>query len=352
MKALLVDDNTTNLLILRRLLVSAIAIDVETFTLPIEALERLDATEFDIILVDYLMPEVDGIEFLRLVREHANHADVPVIMITAEADRDVRLRALESGASDFLRKPVDAIELRVRVRNLLKLHESQKLLRDQARHLQEEVNKAVEKLRTQEREIILRLSRATESRDAETGMHVLRIGRYCRLIAEALGLDAERCADIEWAAPMHDVGKLGVPDAILLKPGTFTPEERERMREHSEYGRRILAGSSSSLINLAAEIAWSHHERWDGTGYPRGLRGEETPLSGRITAVADTFDALVSARTYKEPWSVEKARAYLISESGKQFDPQCIEAFLSRWDDVLAICAAYEDTAAAANVAA
>jgi len=337
MRAVVIDDNPTTLRTLGQLVAKAAAIKVECFLDPTDALKRLDAVDCDIILVDYIMPAMDGLEFLRRVRAHPRHADVAVVMVTGTSDVDLRLQAYDAGVTDFLNKPVSVVELKSRVRNLLKLRESQNLLRDRASQLYGEVKKATAQSRAQEQEIILRLSRAAEFRDPATGSHIARMSRYCRLIAESIGLSPARCDDIESAAPMHDIGKLGVPDAILLKPGALTAAEYACMKEHAEYGMRILAGSASPLIQLAAEITWGHHERWDGQGYPRGLAGEEIPLSARVAAVADVFDALVSKRHYKRAWSVFEARDHLIKERGAHFDPRCVDAFLSRWTDVLAI---------------
>jgi len=188
-----------------------------------------------------------------------------------------------------------------------------------------------------EEEIILRLSRAAEFRDSDTGAHIIRMAQYCRILAEGLGMDHNQCRLIYLAAPMHDVGKIGVRDAVLLKAGRLTAEERVEIEKHTLYAEEILSGSSSPLIELGREIAVTHHERWDGAGYPRGLRGHEIPVCGRIAAVADVFDALTSERPYKSAWSTERAREFIAEGSGKQFDPQCVAAFENRWEAVLSV---------------
>jgi len=197
-----------------------------------------------------------------------------------------------------------------------------------------EIRRATDEIVAREEEMIFRLSRAAEQRDDQTGQHILRVATLCRSVAEGLGLERQACANIYRAAPMHDVGKIGVRDTILFKSGRLDPDERREIEKHAEYGYRILSGSNSALIQLAAEIAYSHHERWDGTGYPRGLKGNEIPLPGRVTAVADVCDALASARPYKEAWSLDQVKAYLIENAGTQFDPACVEALVHQWPQV------------------
>lgn len=337
MHVLIVDDNRTNVLLLRKLVELIGACIPTTFLNPLEALTALGTSQFDLVLVDYMMPELDGLAFIRRLREVDGYAEVPVVMITTSHERQVRYDALEAGATDFLTKPLDGAELKPRLKNLLKLRQAQIDLGDRAAWLAREVEKATATLYAREEEIVLRLSRAVEHRDAETGGHILRVARYARLIAESLGCDPGYCHNIYRAVPMHDVGKVSVRDAILLKPGALTPEERSAMEEHTVAGYKVLEGSSSELIQLAAEIAYSHHERWDGKGYPRRLAGEGVPLSGRITAVADVFDALTTERPYRGAWPLAKARAFLVENSGTHFDPACVSAFLTRWDDVVSL---------------
>jgi putative two-component system response regulator len=196
----------------------------------------------------------------------------------------------------------------------------------------------------------MRLSRAAEHRDAETGDHLVRMALYCRLIAQSLGLDARTCHEVYLAAPMHDIGKIAVNDAILLNADALSQSERWAMQQHTIRGYQILADSDSELIRMAADIAYCHHERWDGTGYPRGLRGADIPLFARIAAVADVFDALTSKRPYKPAWTADEARAYINAHSGQQFDPDCVRAFLDCWDDVLKICTTRGGAVAEARV--
>jgi putative two-component system response regulator len=311
----------------------------QAFTRPADALAFVEANTdaIGVGITDYDMPGINGVEFIRAARQVPGFAHVPIVMVTSNDQRSVRRDALEAGATDFLAKPFDAIEVRARIANLLALNEARRAEADRAAWLSREVAAAVSTIEAREREIVTLLMKTAEHRDTDTGDHVARVAGYVSLVAEGLGLPPEHCRLLSLASTMHDVGKIGVPDAILLKPGRLTPEERAVMEEHAERGYRILESSTSELVQLAAEIAWTHHEKWDGTGYPRRLKAETIPLSGRIVAVADVFDALVSHRPYKKPWSPEEAREHLVESAGSHFDPACIEAFLSRWDAALGI---------------
>lgn len=341
MKALLIDDNPSNLYMLGKLIQNAGIGDVTQFKDARDALEATGNTQFDLIVVDYMMPTMDGLEFVRAIRQNGEYDDVPVVMVTTVDQREVCYAALEAGATDFLTKPIDMAEVKARLRNLVKLRDLQNRTRDRASWLGEEVRKATSEMASLEEEIILRLSRAAEYRDNDTGAHVLRVARASREIAEELGMNTQFCRDVYLAAPMHDVGKIAVPDAILRKPGLLTPEERREMETHSEVGANILAGSESRLIRLAAEIAATHHERWDGSGYPRGLSGTNIPISGRIVAVADVFDALISERPYKSAWPLEKAADFIVQNAGTMFDPAVVRAFQNRKPRIIRIV---EDT--------
>jgi len=302
--------------------------EVHEFENPVSALVFLRRSVPDLVLADYKMPGMNGIEFTRRFRQLVGSTEIPLIMVTSSTDLTVRREALMAGATDFLTKPVDHVETRARASNLLRLREHQHTL-------EQRVAEATHEVRLREHETLMRLARAGEYRDMETGLHILRMARYSRLIAEGLGLHSDYCQLIEAAAPMHDVGKIGIPDHILRKPGRHTPEEMVIMRRHTLIGHHILKDSPSSYLQLGAEIALNHHEWVDGSGYPYGLRGDTIPLEARIVAVADVFDALATDRPYKSAWSTHDALEYLTRQSGSHFDPACVAAFKARIVDVL-----------------
>lgn len=336
-QALLVDDSRSVLNFLKRLIEADGNVQSTTFTDPVQAIAAAAEHEYDIVLVDYEMPGLDGITFIRKLRSLPNFADIPIVMITSIETDEVRMKALEAGATDFLSKRPQALEISVRLRNLVRLGLAVRKLNDRAADLANEVAIATRKLHEREEEIILRLALAVEYRDNDTGEHTLRVARYSRIIAERLGLPPRLCRDIYLAAPLHDVGKVAIPDNILLKPGRLNEQEFAVIRTHAEIGSRILADSPCELIQIGATIAAAHHERWDGSGYPGGLKGAEIPVEARVVAVADVFDALTTRRPYKEAMPLEAARQYLEEKKGREFDPACVDAFLSRWDEVAAI---------------
>jgi putative two-component system response regulator len=343
MVVLIVDDNPINLVLMSALAASVANSTPATFLDPREALTWTETHTADLVLVDYHMPHLDGLEFIRRFTAEPKHADTPIVMVTTEADKAVRRRALVQGATDFLTKPVDTVEFRSRIRNLLELRHARNQLKARAEQLQRDVDEATAALVRGERELVLRLSKAAEYRDPETGAHILRMSQYAVLIARRLGMPDSFQQMLLVAAPMHDIGKLATPDHILLKAGRLDADELAIMRRHAEIGAEILRGSSSPLVQLAEEIAASHHEKYDGSGYPRGLAGASIPAAGRIVAVADVFDALTSSRPYKKAWSLEDARKFIIDNTGNHFCPVCSEAFLSGWDEVLLIRQRFPD---------
>ncbi len=343
MKIVIVDDNAVNLMLMAALARSATGAEPLRFEDPRSGLAWCCEHGADLIVVDFMMPHMDGHQFIEAVRATPLLADVPVVMVTAAGQSTVRRRALEIGATDFLTKPVDSTEIKLRLRNLLQLRQAQNLLHDRAAHLAEEVRTATEAIVLRERDLIVRLSRAAEFRDPETGGHIQRMAHYAASIARHLGEPESYAQALLTAAPMHDVGKLGTPDHILLKAGRLDELEQAEMRRHPEIGGRILADTQSPLLRLACEIAETHHEKFDGSGYPRGLKGEQIPLGGRIVAVADVFDALNSTRPYKKAWPAAQARAYIEEQSGRHFDPTCVAAFVKGWDDVLTIRSQFPD---------
>jgi two-component system response regulator RpfG len=342
---LIIDDQLTSRQILQQL-VSSIEenISVEAFANPLEALKWTSVNAADLILVDYKMPEMNGIEFIQRFRSHPSSSHVPAIMVTSIEDRAVRYEALEAGATDFLMKPVDHHECRARCQNLLTQYQQYKIISDRSRWLERRVSEATSEIRLRERETLLRLARAGEYRDEETGNHVVRMAKYSRVIAEQLGFSKDDADVIEMAAPMHDIGKIGIRDDILLKPGKLTHEEFEIMKRHTIIGYDILKDSPSKFLQMGGIIALNHHEKFDGTGYPYGKKGNEIPLEARIVAVADVYDALVSERPYKNAWSTDAALDYMESHSGKHFDPDALYAFKEQIDTVSKIQGMLPDT--------
>lgn len=343
MDVVIVDDNEINVTLLRHLVKAIADTNAITFTDSAAGLQYCLDNDPDLVVIDYMMPPPDGMAFIQAFRAHPGRKDTPLLMITANQDTEVRHRALTLGASDFLTKPVDKNEFRARATNMLLLRKSQKQLSDRAAWLAEEVSKATNEILVRERETIIRLSKAAEYRDPETGAHILRMANYSHVIGRNLGLSEADQTLLLDAAPMHDIGKVGTPDHILLKPGRLDPEEMEIMRQHAAIGYEILKGSPSPLLQKAAIIALSHHEKVDGSGYPGGLKGDDIPLDGRIVAVADVFDALTSERPYKKAWPVEDAVKFMHENSGSHFDPACIDAFFHNWDEIMDIKNRFRD---------
>jgi putative two-component system response regulator len=274
----------------------------------------------DLILLDIMMPGMDGYQVCTRLKSNPDTRDIPVIFVTAMGDLEDEQFGLEVGAVDYLTKPVSPAIVLARVRTHLALY-------DRNRELEREVRQRTAELFKTRQQIIRRLGRAAEYRDNETGNHIIRMSHFARLIAEAAGLGSASVEILYNAAPMHDVGKIGIADKILLKPGPLSSEEWEIMKRHSEIGAEIIGEHGDELLQTARMIALCHHEKWDGSGYPRGLKGEDIPLMARIVALADVFDALTSERPYKQAWPVERAVAHIESQAGTHFDPQLIEAF-------------------------
>lgn len=342
---LIVDDTEINLILFSALVKKLDGCVAHTYVSALQGLLWAADNVPDLVIVDYMMPEIDGLEFIRRLREMPACEAVPVLMITANDQKQLRYRALDLGANDFLIKPVDKVEFLARTKNMLNLSQARRNLSDRAAWLADEVRKATTEIVARERETVFRLCKAAEYRDPETGAHILRMAHYSQLIARGMGLPVEDQDLLLEAAPMHDIGKVGIADKILLKPGRLDASEFEIMKQHAMYGYDLLQGSSSRVLQAGAEIARGHHEKFDGSGYPSGLRGYAIPVFSRIVAVADVFDALTSERPYKKAWPLQEAVDFLREGSGKHFDPQCVQAFLGAWDDVLAIRSRYTEQA-------
>jgi response regulator RpfG family c-di-GMP phosphodiesterase len=342
-QVLIVEDDDANRVLMERLVAMLGGCDALAFPDGQSALEWCCKNPVDLIIVDYAMPGMDGLEFLHQLRANPKCVTVPVLMVTSNDQKQVRYRALDAGANDYLIKPIDRVEFLARTKNMLVLATAQRSLQDRAQWLAKEVQAATTEILARERETVFRLAKAAEYRDPETGAHILRMAHYSQLIARELGLPVAEQNLLLEAAPMHDIGKVGILDKILLKPGRLDVDEFEIMKEHAMYGWELLRGSASKVLMAGAEIAKSHHEKFDGTGYPEGLKGADIPIFSRIVAVADVFDALTSDRPYKKAWDLEEAVDFLVHGSGRHFDPRCVRAFLNAWDDVLAIRDRYQD---------
>ena len=342
-KVLIVDDTEINLILFAALVKKLDHCESHTFDAPRQALAWAKDNAMDLVIVDYMMPDIDGLEFIKQFREMPGRDAVPVLMITANDQKQIRYRALDSGANDFLTKPVDKVEFLARAKNMLVLSETRKKLDDRAAWLADEVRKATADVVARERETVIRLSKAAEFRDPETGAHILRMAHFSKLIAAGLGMSVDEQELLLEAAPMHDIGKVGIADKILLKPGKLDAEEFKVMKQHATLGYELLKGSSSRVLQAGAEIALGHHEKFDGTGYPSGIKGHDIPIFSRIVAVADVFDALTSERPYKKAWTVEAAVDFLLAGKGTHFDPLCVDALLEAWDQVMEVRARYHE---------
>ena len=350
-RILVVDDEERNLRLMEAMLIP-LGYDVYLANDGEEALTKVKEVPPDVILLDIMMPRMDGYEVARRLKEAEATKIIPIVMVTALKEVDDRVKALEVGADDFLTKPVDKTEVRARVGSLLKVKayndhmiNYQKELEAEVAKRTEELRQAFERIKLASLDTIFRLSQAAEYKDEDTGAHIKRMSNYSTAVARKIGLDDGVVETILYASPMHDVGKIGIPDSILMKPAKLDPDEWEIMKQHTTIGARILESSDAEFIKLAEIIAITHHEKWDGSGYPRGLKGEDIPISGRVTAIADVFDALISKRPYKEPFTVEKATQIIKEGRGSHFDPQVVDAFFLILDEILMIKEKYRDEA-------
>ncbi|MEE3660586.1 HD domain-containing phosphohydrolase [Brenneria sp. g21c3] len=336
-RILIVDDEAANLKVLAKLLVSAGYCHLVSIQDPRLVIRTYLESRPDLILLDINMPYLDGYQIMQQLKALNDPLLPPVMVLTADQGRDRLLKALSIGARDYVSKPFDRTELLMRVRNLLDAHLAHRLMYEQKDVLEKMVRLRTRELLDTRLQVVRRLARAAEYRDSETGLHITRMSQTSALLARRMEWPDDDVELILHASPMHDVGKIGIPDAILLKPGKLDADEWEIMRQHTVIGAELLAGDDSMLMAMSREIALTHHEKWDGSGYPRGLSGEDIPLAGRIVAVADVFDALLSVRPYKPAWPREQAIDYIKSEAGAHFDPDVVGAFLDILDDIVAI---------------
>ncbi len=304
---------------------------------PRDVLEYYSKQKTDLILLDINMPHLDGYQVMEQLKSLNDPLLAPIIILTAQHGRDYLLKALSAGARDFVTKPFDRNELFMRVKNLLDVQMAHRLVYNQKNELEEMVKIRTEELHITQLEVVQRLGRAAEYRDEETGNHILRMSEISFLLAKDIGWSDTKCELILNASPMHDIGKIGIPDAILLKPGKLNTDEWEIMKTHAAIGANLLGGGDSSLLHMAHEIALTHHEKWDGSGYPNGLKGLDIPQAGRIAALADVFDALTSERPYKKAWTVEDTLELIKENSGTHFDPELVDVFMKVLPGILKI---------------
>jgi putative two-component system response regulator len=325
----------------------------------VNGMEKVEAVPPDLILLDLDLPRMNGFEVARRLKQSDETKIIPIVVVSSFAEVEHRIKALEAGADDFLSKPIDQIELRARVQSLLKVKDYNDHMVSYQRILEEEVNNRTEQLRQAFDELktatekikhasldtTIRLSQAAEYKDEETGSHIKRMGYYAAAIAETMSLLPQDIEAILYAAPMHDIGKIGIPDRILLKTGPLDGAEWQMMKQHTVIGGNLLSGSDAYVIQMAEQIALAHHEKWDGSGYPKGLKAPEIPIWGRISAIADVFDALTSKRPYKKALPIEQCLSILEKSRGTHFDPVVFDAFISIKEKILAIRGEYDDPA-------
>ena len=340
---LIVDDQPQNVELLEAYLVPQ-GYEIVSAASGAEALGKLSGHDIDLILLDVMMPCMDGFEVARRVRQNPSHQLLAIVLVTASHGSEDRVKGMDAECDDFISKPVDKTEILARVRSLLKVKAYNDLLSNYREELESEVTRrteelehAFERIRAASLETIYRLSMAAEYRDEDTGEHLKRMSRYSAAVARRMGLDENTIETILYAAPMHDVGKIGIPDLILMKPAELDPAEWEIMKQHTVIGANILKGSDAEVIRMGETIARYHHEKWDGSGYPEGLKGAEIPIAARITAIADVFDALTSKRPYKKAFSVKKSLAMIKEAKQSHFDPDVTDAFFAIQDEILAI---------------
>lgn len=325
---MIVDDSPTSVMLLEKMLRQYGFKNILSITDPRMVMEEYLEFQPDLLLLDLVMPYLDGFDILEQLDELNESTYLPVIVITSQNDKENKLRALSLGAQDFIGKPFDDSEVITRINNFLNVRQMQNKIKNYNLWLEEKIRENNEEISALQTDLILRLLRAAESRDYNTGGHITRIGEYAYILSRAIGMTETKSKKMSEACKMHDIGKIGIPDGILLKPAKLNDEEWEIMKTHTLKGADILKDSPSDDLKLAEEIALTHHEKWDGTGYPNGLKGENIPLSGRIMALIDVFDALLNDRPYKKAWDFEQTVFYIQTESGRHFDPKIVSAFM------------------------
>ncbi|WP_373484130.1 HD-GYP domain-containing protein [Acetobacterium sp.] len=342
-RILIVDDTAPNVFLLEQLLKISGYANIFTLTDSREVLKTYDEIKPDLLLLDLKMPHFDGFDILEQLNALGEDDYLSVIVITAQSDKENRIKALELGAKDFIGKPFDHAEVIMRVTNLLEIRMLHNATKRSNRLLEERVQERTRENENIQLELVNKLLIAAEFRDDDTGHHITRIGKYAETLGNLLGFEKNFMLQLSQAAMMHDVGKIAIPDGILLKPGPLTRAEMDVMKTHTHKGADILTGSVSKVLKLGEIIALTHHEKWDGSGYPAGLSGEEIPIAGRITAICDVFDALLSKRPYKKAWTLDNTLTLLAEENGRHFDPHLLPLFLNNIDRFLDIRTKFEN---------
>lgn len=342
-KILVIDDDPLIIRLLETFLKQAGYKSILSCTDPTIATDLYSQYQPDLVLLDLNMPVMDGFRVMESLNSIEAKVYVPIMILTAETDDRTRLDALEAGAKDYVNKPFSKLEILTRIKNLLEVRFAHKKLQQQNEILEQKVVERTRELRDSQLEIVQRLGLASEYRDNETGQHIIRMSYYSKILAEHYGLPADECELILNASPMHDIGKLGIPDSILLKPGQLTKDEFAIMKTHTDIGARLLEDARSPVVEMARVIALSHHEKWDGTGYPNCLAGKDIPLVGRIVAIADVFDALTSSRPYKAAWPINKAVAEIKRGAGSHFDPELVDCFEKALPEIIEVSQMYQD---------
>ncbi|MDH5393430.1 MAG: response regulator [Gammaproteobacteria bacterium] len=343
-RILIIDDEQANVTLIEKILELDGYQNFVSTSDSTQAVELFQQLQPHLVLLDLNMPVFDGFDVMQQLSAIESDNTFPsILVLTAQTDRETRIRALTGGAKDYVHKPFDRVELLSRIRNQLEVKRLYEMVQNQNNHLEEKVASRTRELQETRLEVIHRLGLAAEYRDNETGLHIIRMSKVSSELARAVGMDAKQCELILNSSPMHDIGKLGIPDSVLLKPGKLNSEEWDVMKTHTLIGAQILSGGDTELLEQARLIAMTHHEKWDGSGYPNGLSGEDIPLVGRIVALADVFDALTSERPYKKAWPVQQAVDYIKDMSGSQFDPALVDIFISILPKVQEISARYRE---------
>lgn len=342
LSVLIVDSNRTNLALMDMMVRKLPNCATQLKTDPASLFAHCGDLHYDLAVFAAGAGSYDSVELARVLRAQPHLRDKPILMAADEPDAVLKARARDAGVADVLNKPIDPVEFRARIQSLVRLADVQASMAAPAGASWGNPEVPVE-ISAREEEFLATLVRVAGYKDRETPLHGQRVARYCAILAHHLGMTREYCRDIRLAAPLHDIGKAGLSDALLRKTGFLTPEEKRELEQHTHIGHALLSGTRSSVFRMAADIALTHHERWDGSGYPQGLRGEQIPLAGRIAAVADIFDALTSVRSYKTAWTLANAYSYLHENAGEQFDPSCVAAFENGREEISAVMQSMSD---------